>query len=190
MDVLIKSRTGAPTEEERAYLQRKLQKLDRYFDGIGAVHIDLARSQQRGSGEIHIVQATLTADHGVIIRSEERNAEFTAAVDALHDTLQRQLTRYKDRHYRRGKMRRVAPNERNSPLLPNSTPDEETNGSGPRLVKTKQFVFKPMNSDEAIEQMELLDHDFFIFTDAATNQVNVVYRRRDGDYGLIEQEIG
>src|SRR5438445_5740 len=106
MDIQIKSRNGKLSEEEQAYLQIKLQKLARYLDEIGAVHVDLARSQQRGMGEVHIVQATLTAEHGVIIRAEERNPEFTAAVDALHDTLQRQITRYKDRHYRRGKARR------------------------------------------------------------------------------------
>jgi putative sigma-54 modulation protein len=64
----------------------------------------------------------------------------------------------------------------------------QSNGGSPQVVKTKQFVYKPMHSDEAIEQMELLGHDFFIFTDAETNQVNVVYRRNDGNYGLIEQE--
>ena len=188
MDISIKSRSGKPTEEERMYIQRKLEKLSRYLDDIGAIRVDLARVQPRGSAEIHIVQATLTADHGVMIRAEERNPEFFAAVDALHDTLQRQLTRYKGRHYRRGKAGRMAG------AIPFSTddtaaPSPAANGSAPRLVKTKQFVYKPMDSDEAIEQMELLGHDFFVFTDAATNLVNVVYRRKDGHYGLIEQEV-
>ncbi len=193
MDVLIKSRSGKLTDEERQYLQSKLHKLDRYLDEIGAVHVDLARVQQRGSGEVHIVQATLTADHGVIIRAEERNPEFAAAVDTLHDTLQRQIIRYKDRRYRRGKARRGTDSLDRSinPTGDGSSAGSPhaTNGAAPHVVKTKQFVYKPMDSDEAIEQMELLGHDFFVFTDARSNQVNVVYRRNDGNYGLIEQEL-
>ena len=187
MDIMVKCRNGKLTDEERAYLDRKLQKLSRYLDGIGAIHVDCARIRPRGSAEVNIVQATLNADHGVFIRAEERNPDFFAAVDALHDSLQHQLTRYKDRHYRRGKGRRLAGNM-DIPADLSSTPDNAGNGSEPRLVKTKQFVYKPMDSDEAIEQMELLGHDFFVFTDAATNLVNVVYRRKDGHYGLIEQE--
>ena len=186
MDITVKSRSGKLIEEERTYLQHKLEKLSRYLDEAMAVHVDLARTQPRGSAEIHIVQATLTGDHGVIIRAEERNADFSAAVDALHDTLQRQITRYKDRHYRRGKTRRL-PQNAGMPAEP-AAATNGSNGSVPQLVKTKQFVYKPMDSDEAIEQMELLGHDFFVFTDAATNLVSVVYRRKDGHYGLIEQE--
>src|SRR5690242_17549695 len=188
MNVLIKCRSGKPTTEEREYLEQKLQKLGRYLDEIDTVQVDLARAQQRGVGEIRIVQATLTADHGVIIRAEERNPDFAAAVDALHDTLQRQIVRYKDRHYRRGKVRRGADALVESARNGSQSPERSSDSGGPHLVKIKQFVYKPMDSEEAIEQMELLDHDFFVFTDAQTNRVNVVYRRADGNYGLIEQE--
>ena len=185
MEVTIKCRNGKATEAERAYLERKIRKLSRYLDDIGNVHIDLSRVQQRGSGEVHITQATLHSNHGLMIRAEERDRDFYAAVDRLHDTLQRQLTRYKDRHYRRGKGLRASSE---SPPVVEDADLSATNGSVPRLVKTKQFVYKPMDSEEAIEQMELLNHDFFIYTDARSNLVNVVYRRNDGNYGLIEQE--
>jgi ribosomal subunit interface protein len=187
MDIMIKCRSGKATEEERAYLENKLRKLERYFDDISTVHIDLSRAQLRGIGETQIVQATLNAERGTMIRAEERDPDFFAAVDRLHDTLQRQLTRYKDRHYRRGKGRRVPAG--GNELMMDEPTSSNTNGNTPNLVKTKQFVYKPMDSEEAIEQMELLGHDFFVFTDAASNQVNVVYRRHDGNYGLIEQEV-
>ena len=187
MDIMIKCRNGKATEEERTYLENKLRKLERYFDELGSVHIDLSRVQLRGSGETQIVQATLNAERGTMIRAEERDPDFRAAVDRLHDTLQRQLTRYKDRHYRRGKGRRVS--IAGEALSTGDVAPSSANGSGPHLVKIKQFVYKPMDSEEAIEQMELLGHDFFVFTDAASNQVNVVYRRHDGNYGLIEQEV-
>ncbi len=186
MDITVKSRNGKLTEEERLHLEHKLRKLTRYLEENVTVHVDLSRAQQRGSGEVHTVQATLTSERGMIIRAEELHPDLFAAVDLLHDSLQRQITRYKDRHYRRGKNRHA---EAATELMADREAGASSgNGSTPGLVKTKQFVYKPMDVDEAIEQMELLGHDFFVFVDAGTNLVNVVYRRRDGNYGLIEQE--
>jgi len=186
MDITVKSRNGKLTEEERLHLEHKLRKLDRYLEENVTVHVDLSRTQQRGSGEVHTVQALLTSPRGIMIRAEERHPDLSAAVDTLHDTLQRQITRFKNRHYRRGRGRQVEPAIDFTDAQSSAT--NQGNGRAPQLVKTKQFVYKPMDADEAIEQMELLGHDFFVFTDAATNLVNVVYRRRDGNYGLIEQE--
>lgn len=186
MDVMIKTRIEM-TDEERAYIQRKIEKLDRYLDDIGAVRVEYARNHTRVNGDIHVVEATLMAEHGVVIRAEERDPQFTAAVDSLHDTLQRQITRYKERHYRRGKTRRVANAVERQ--RDDGEASETAQNNGPTLVKTKQFVYKPMDVEEAIEQMELLDHDFFVFTDARSNLVNVVYRRTDGNYGMIEQDV-
>ena len=186
MDVQIKSRNGKLNEEQRAYIQEKLHKLERYLDRIGDVTLDLAKSQQRGMGEVHIVQVTLQTAQGTILRAEERDPDLLKAIDELHDSLQRQITRYKDRHYRRGKIRRqggemIFVGDTSAPA---DTSGDSANGA-PQIVKTKSFDYKPMYSDEAIEQMELLGHTFFVFTDAETNQVSVVYRRQDGNYGLI-----
>lgn len=189
MDVQIKSRNGKLNEEQRAYIQEKLHKLERYLDRIGDVTIDLAKSQQRGIGEVHIVQVTLQTAQGTILRAEERDPDLFKAIDELHDSLQRQITRYKDRHYRRGKIRREGGEMRFVGDTGANSDTGSTNGNGassaPQIVKTKSFDYKPMYSDEAIEQMELLGHTFFVFTDAETNQVSVVYRRQDGNYGLI-----
>lgn len=190
MDIQIKNRTGKVTERQRAYIEEKLHKLERYLDGIADVCVDLAKVQQRGIGEHFIAQATLQMPQGTILRAEERDPDLFAAVDALHDSFQRQVTRYKDRHFRRGKIRREGGEVRT--VNSNGTGAEaqdgaDTNGD-PQLVRTKAFAYKPMYSDEAIEQMELLGHTFFVFTDAETQTVNVVYRRRDGNYGLIVPE--
>lgn len=191
MNINIKSRSGKLTDEERSYLEQKLQKLQRYTDGIGSITVELSRGQQRGAGETHIAQATLQAEHGLLVRAEERSGEFTATIDALHDRLQRQLTRYKDRHFRRGHVRGNNDQAGMTLLGDDDQATKSANGNGhstPRLVRTKQFSYKPMTSEEAIEQMELLSHDFFIFTSADRGQVSVVYRRKDGNYGLIEQD--
>ncbi len=189
MEIQIKHRNGKVTDRQRAYIEEKLHKLERYVDGIGDVVIDLARVQQRGVGEIHIAQVTLQTSQGTILRAEERDPELFAAIDSLHDSLQRQITRFKDRHFRRGKLRRQGDEVINANGNGRLADLEVQDGADiPQLVRTKKFVSKPMYSDEAIEQMELLGHTFFVFTDADTDMVNVVYRRRDGNYGLIVPE--
>lgn len=185
MDIQIKSRNGKVSERQRTYIEEKLHKLERYLDGIGDVTIDLAKTQQRGVGEVHITQVTLHTPQGTILRAEERDPDLLKAIDCLHDSLQRQITRYKDRHYRRGKIRRQGGEMLEvGGAVADSEPATDTAGA-PQIIKTKSFAYKPMYSDEAIEQMELLGHSFFVFTDAETNEVNVVYRRQDGNYGLI-----
>ncbi len=188
MNIHIRSRTGKVRDDHRAMIEAKLRKLERYTDDDSDVLVELARIQGRGTGETHVVQATLHMPQGTIVRAEERQPDLQAAVDTLHDTLQRQLTRYKDKHFRRGKTRStngIAPTTDDV-----AAPDIDTplQSDGTQLVRTKRFAYKPMTSDEAIEQMELLGHTFFVFTDASTDQVNVVYRRRDGNYGVIVPE--
>lgn len=188
MNIHIRSRTGKVRDDHRTLIEEKLHKLERYTDGDSDVLVELARIQARGAGETHVVQATLHMPQGTIVRAEERQPDLQAAVDTLHDTLQRQLTRYKDKHFRRGRTRATngtapAPDELIAPDT--DIPDQEHDA---QIVRTKRFAYKPMTSDEAIEQMELLGHTFFVFTDANTDQVNVVYRRRDGNYGVIVPE--
>lgn len=187
MEITIKSRHGKVSTEERTYLEHKLQKLARYADGITTIIVELRRVVERNSGQMHIAQATLHAPHGILIRAEERDGEFSSTVDALHDHLQRQLTRYKDRRFRRGQIRGADTSTLDSLSSANGAADGRD--AGPQVVRTKQFIYKPMSSDEAIEQMELLGHDFFVYTNDANRMVNVVYRRKDGNYGLIEPDV-
>jgi putative sigma-54 modulation protein len=184
MRIHIRSRNGKVSDRQRAYVEEKLQKLERYMDGAGDITVELSHAPQRNAGEMYTVQATLHTAQGTILRAEERNPELFAAVDTIHDILQRQITRYKGKHYRRGKIRRLEADV----VAVDFGEDEVIDNNAPQIVKTKHFAYKPMYSDEAIEQMELLGHSFFVFTDAQTNQVNVVYRRRDGNYGLIVPE--
>lgn len=183
MKVVIKSRNGRVSENQRAFIEQKLHKLERYLDGIGDVTVDLNKAQLRGVGEVHIAQVTLHTPQGTILRAEERDGDLFKAVDALHDALQRQVTRYKDRHYRRGKLRRQGGELIDSGPVPD--PADTSDAEQRHIVRTKTFSYKPMYSDEAIEQMELLGHAFYVFTDADTNNVSVVYRRQDGNYGMI-----
>lgn len=188
MELIVKSRNGKVSERQRAYIEAKLGKLERYLDQISKVTVELMEEQRRSEGTVHRAQVTLTADHGVVLRAEERAADLYAAIDLVHDTLQRQIQRYKDKHWRRGRPRRVAGEAMlNAPESYSEVAGEEEE-QVPRIVRTKEFEVKPMFSDEAVEQMELLGHDFFVFRDAETNKINVLYRRQDGNYGLIVPE--
>jgi putative sigma-54 modulation protein len=183
MEFIVKSRNGKVTPRDQAYIKEKIGKLERYLDLISKVTVEVGEEQRRSQGNMHRAQVTLVGDHGILLRAEEYAPDFNSAIDTVHDNLQRQIQRYKDKHWRRGKLRRQG-----GEIIEVGV---ETNGvaggqeARPRIVRTKEFQVKPMFSDEAVEQMELLGHDFFVFRDAENSQINVLYRREDGNYGLI-----
>lgn len=187
MELMVKSRNGKITQRQHDYIEEKLSKLERYLDQIGKVTVEVGEEQRRNEGTVQRVQVTLVGARGVMLRAEQRAGDLFAAVDTVHDSLQRQITRYKDKHYRRGKVRRQA-----GQIVEGYVEDDASNGAvaveeneAPRLVRAKEVYTKPMFSDEAVEQMELLGHDFFMFRDADTGHISVVYRRKDGNYGLL-----
>jgi putative sigma-54 modulation protein len=184
MEFIVKSRNGKVTQRQQEYIKEKIGKLERYLDQISKVTVEVGEEQRRSQGNMHRAQVTLVGDHGILLRAEQYAPDLNSAIDTVHDNLQRQIQRYKDKHWRRGKLRRQAGEIVEVGAELNGTPEniEETR---PRIVRTKEFQVKPMFSDEAVEQMELLGHDFFVFSDAGTSQINVLYRRSDGNYGLI-----
>jgi ribosomal subunit interface protein len=179
MDIIIRSRNGARiSERQRSHIEEKLGKLQRYAEGIRDMNVEVSEEQHRKEGEVHRVQVTLSTDRGTILRAEKSAPELYAAVDLVEENLHRQITRYKDRTWKRGKLpREAAPIEDG---LQAELEDEQAT-----IIRTKQFNLKPMHADEAVEQMELLGHDFFVYRDVESESVNVLYRRRDGNYGLI-----
>ncbi|MGQ9611193.1 MAG: ribosome hibernation-promoting factor, HPF/YfiA family [Chloroflexus sp.] len=197
MELTIKSRNGKISDRQRTHIEEKLAKLERYLHGITSITVEVQHEQQRNAGEVYRVQTTLVAEHGVILRAEERAPDLYAAIDEVQEVLQRQIARYKDKYWRRSREQRRASNgltpveevaiaEAEAAAL--ATPTEV--GSEARVIRTKTFRLRPMFVDDAIEQMELLGHNFFVFQDAETMQVSVLYRRRDGNYGVIIPEVG
>src|SRR5262249_45321133 len=120
----------------------------------------------------------------IILRAEQYASDLNSAIDTVHDNLQRQIQRYKDKHWRRGKLRRQAGEIVEVGAELNGVAGEE-NGPGPRARGTTGVQGEATYSAAGVEQMELLGHDFFVFRDAGTSQINVLYRREDGNYGLI-----
>lgn len=187
MDLTVKSRNAKVSERQRQHIEEKLGKLGRHLDALTSATVEVQTQQQRNAGEMHRVQVTLVGDHGVLLRAEEQSSDLYVAVDAVQEVLQRQIKRYKDRFWRRDRHpRRERPGEAEMAAVVGRDSDEEQ--STRDIIRTKQFPLRPMSVDDAIEQMELLGHSFFVFHDSAAKQISVLYRRHDGNYGLIVPE--
>ena len=186
IDVDVYGRNLEVTERIEDYIEKKVGKLDRYLPDIDEARVDLAYSKSaRNANDRQVAQITIQG-RGFILRAEERADDIFAAIDSAVDKMQRRIERYKGKRQRgRGDGRTAAD------VAPYMIEDEETGELRPAIVRRKRFVLVPMTEVEALEQMMLLGHeDFFVFYNANTNSVNVLYRRRDGMYGLIEPEIG
>jgi putative sigma-54 modulation protein len=184
-EVEIYGRNMEVTERINDYVTKKITRLDRYLPGIDEARIDLSYSKSaRNATDRQVAQITVRGK-GFILRSEERADDIFAALDTALDKMQRQIERYKGRRYRgRGDGKSAAE------VAPLPVVDEESGEIGPAIIRRKQFMLTPMSELEAIEQMLLLGHEnFFIFYNANSNAINVLYRRRDGNYGLIEPQI-
>lgn len=164
----------------REYALKKVAKLGRYFQSHDAVRLEVAVGQFRGQYDAEV---TLQLG-GVFIRGAARADDARSAVDEAVERAERQFLRFKSRVDARNQQG-APPPAAEGPLA--GQEEEPVEGLG-RVVRVKRFELKPMSVEEAIDQMEMLGHDFFVFTNAATQQVNVLYRRRDGNYGLIEPE--
>ena len=175
MQLSVKGRNLEVTDALRSYAEEKLRRLTKYFEHIVTANVVLSLEKHRQIAEVTLRVRDLT------IRAEESTEDLYSSIDLVVEKLERQILRYKERiaaHVTRG----VSREERDASV--SAQPEAES-----RLVKTKRFAVKPAEVDEAIMQMDLLGHNFYVFRNARTDEVNVVYRRRDGHYGLIEPEV-
>lgn len=185
MDLTIHGRNVDVTDYTRDYIEKKVGRLDRYLPSLVEARVDVGEEQTRDASQHYVVQVTLYDERGTILRGEERGSEVRPAVDMVVDKMHRQIVRFKgkrkDRFHRGNSTGDVWGEE-----LPVSFEEEEEEGE---VVRVKRFAMSPMTTEEAIEQMELLGHTFFVYYDVDEGSVNVIYRRRDGNYGLIIPEL-
>ncbi|HVO70893.1 MAG TPA: ribosome-associated translation inhibitor RaiA [Aggregatilineaceae bacterium] len=191
MDVQIHARNLEVTPHLRDYLDKKLNRLDRYLPNITQVQIDLAHEHHRQGGDQAVAQLTIRNSRGAILRAEDKKqTDIFAALDVVTDKMYQQISRYKGKQRRKAgdRFAVVEPELASAEAAPNEEGvAEEQIG---QIVRHKQIELVPMNEDEAVEQLELLGHDFFMFFNAATGAVNVIYRRQDGNYGVLEPAVG
>ncbi len=174
------------TERIKEHVEQRAAKLDHYLPAIEEAYVELSHHQSaRNANDRNVAQITVRGK-GLTLRTEERADEILTAFDTAIDKLHRQIDRYKGKHYHgRGDGQSAAE------AVEDLVSIDDTEQLPPIIARRKQFRILPMNEVEAVEQMNLLGHDnFFIFYNAETNKINVLYRRRDGSYGLIEPEIG
>lgn len=168
------------TDALRDYVEKKLSRLERYFETPVASEISVTLSVTKGQ---HTVEVTIPLV-GVMLRAEEKSEDMYASIDVVVDKLERQIRKHKtkvNRKFRQGSGVRALFREEGSAV---SVLDEEDELE---LVRTKRFTLKPMDVEEAILQMNMVGHNFFVFANVDNEEVNVVYKRSDGKYGLIEQ---
>lgn len=175
------------TDNTREYVEKKAAKLEKHLPGIDEIRIELTHAKTARSATDRQVAQLTVRGKGFILRTEERSDDLHAAFDTALDKIQRQIERYKGKHYRgRGDGRSAADVVEEEEL-----PLDETGELLPLIGRRKKFIILPMTEDEAVEQMRLLGHDnFFVFFNAEQNSIQVLYRRRNGTYGLIEPIVG
>ena len=181
MELQITGKNIEISPEVRQYIERKLNKLGRHLHKIMESKVEISEQKTKSPQQHFVVQVTIDSN-GTLFRSQERGENLVSAIDRVVEIMDRQIKRYKGKLYKKGRGSSLARGGLSEEIV-----EEKTMG---RIVKIKQFVVKPMSVDEAIEQMELLGHDFFLFFDADDERLNLLYRRKDGNYGLIKPELG
>lgn len=201
MEVTIQGLNMKVNDNIAAYARKKLDRLDRYLPGITDVRLDLSTENSRKGGNLRIAQVTVYHRRGAILRAEERvNDEFERAIDQAIDKMYRQISRFKGKRVdrrRAGDRYRATPEElelaeevpEEIVLEPQAEAEDTTfDLSEESIVRRKHVSLTPMTEEEAIKQMELLSHDFFMFYNADTESVTVLYKRENGGYGLLVPE--
>ncbi|MCT8975827.1 ribosome-associated translation inhibitor RaiA [Clostridium sp. CX1] len=178
MNITVSGKNIEITPALRNVVEKKVSKLEKYFKPHIEAHATLSVEKNR-----QIIEITIHFG-GIILRAEEVHDDMYAAIDIAVDKLEGQLRKQKtklEKKYREDSVRFLQP-------IPDDVEDNDDSDE-PRIVKTKRFAVKPMSAEEAVLQMELIGHSFFVYQDAESEEVNVVYKRKDGNYGLIEPEF-
>lgn len=179
MKITFKGKHIEVTDAMRNYIEKRLNKIERHFDHILEVIVTLSVEKNR-----QIVEATLQASRA-LIRAEEETDDMYTSIDKVADKLERQIQKYKEKYFQKphpGTERKGLVNE-------GVNAEDSESDKIAKIVKTKRFAIKPMSVEEAAMQMDLLGHIFFVFANDNTNKVNVLYKRKDGNFGLIEPEF-
>ena len=181
MELQITGKKIDLTPTVRQFIERKLGKLSRHLPNITEYKVEISEEKTKSPQQHFVVQVTLDSN-GTLLRGVERGKDLLTTINKVAAVMNRQIEHYKGKLYEKGRGSSFARSEF----------DEEGEAAQPprNVVKVKRFAVKPMSVAEAVDQMELLGHDFFLFFNADSEELNLLYRRRDGNYGLIEPELG
>jgi putative sigma-54 modulation protein len=192
VQIAVASRNLEVTEKLRSTVEEKITRLTRFLEGMERAEVRFSEERNPRISEREVCEVTMHG-HGHVVRAKAGATDPFAAVDLVVDKLEHRMEKLKGKLLGRTHGRRGRASLDSVPGAANGTialdDDEETDvepDGQPRIVKTKQFAMKPMTAEEAVLQMELVGHEFFLFTSADNGRASVVYRRHDGEIGLIE----
>jgi putative sigma-54 modulation protein len=186
----IRGKNLTVSDKDRAYIERKLQRLERMLDDRSEAEVELRLEGNRKVGDSHIVDVAVNAA-GQHLRGVGTASSFRVAADEVIDKIERRVVEARQRPRDKRRQEQVRYQESAGSLAPLEVPAEpEPAAAGSQVVKVKRFAIEPMFEEDAITRMEELGHTFFIFVNAENERVAVLYRRKDGRYGLIEPAIG
>jgi putative sigma-54 modulation protein len=180
MLVTVNGKNIEVTNALREYAEKKVAKIAKFFEK-SPVGAQVTLSTERGK---HIVDITVQVN-GLLLRGEDKTNDMYGSIDGAIEKIEHQVHKFKTKINRKLKKENqvvLAP-------LPTMSANKEREEAEPQIRRTKRFAIKPMSIEEAVMQMDLLGHDFYVFSNSDTEEVNVVYRRKNGDYGLIEPEF-
>lgn len=184
MQLTITGKNLEVTDSLQQYVEKKVGRLDRYLPTITDARVELSVENTRAAKDRQVAQVTLRTKQA-ILRAEEASSDMFASIDAALDKVQRQIDHYKGKRW----SKRLGGNGEGAAEATEGEATEEETDEGSRISRVKRFAMIPMDEEEAVDQMELLGHDFYVFFNVNQNQINVIYRRRSGDYGLIQPEM-
>jgi putative sigma-54 modulation protein len=182
MQIQVTTKNMKVESDIKEYAEKKLSRLTKYLSSISSIKLELVEEKSKSRLHTYSAQVTLNVN-GFLIRGEQRGDDVHATVDAVADVMERLITKYKARYeVNKGREPESIRKPSKSELL--GEDEEEKTG----VVKLKKFTIKPMTVDGAIDQMEFIGHDFFIFINNDDNSINVVYKRKDGKYGVLQPQ--
>lgn len=188
MQFTIRGQQIDVTDALKDYVDKKLSRLDKYFDAPPTSEGYVTLSVIRG---LHTVEVTIPLT-GVVLRAEDRSDDMYASIDAVVDKLERQIRKHKTKLNRKikqeGGLKTLIAENGAAATSQMDAEQVEYDEDNYEVVRTKRFTMKPMDVEEAILQMNMVGHNFFVFSNIDTQEVNVVYKRDDGKYGLIERD--
>lgn len=176
MNIIIRGKHIELTDALKEYVTKRVGKLAKYSDDFMDIQVTLLVERDR-----HRVEVTAPL-HGIILRGEEETEDMYSSIDMVVEKLERQIAKYRTRLNKRPRSKGLSDYEAVQPVEADDEPRE-------KIVRHKKFPAKPMSVEEAIMQMNLIGHNFFVFTNAESQEMNVVYRRNNGDYGLLQPQV-
>lgn len=184
LHVIVQGKHIDVTAALRGYAETKVGRLARYFDHVQEAQVVLSVERRGNLGKAQVVEVTMRGD-GIVLRGEDASDDMYASIDLVAAKLKKQIEKYRSKLILR---RRITESRRKARMMISAEAALRAGPRESRIVRVKRFAMKPMTPEDAALQMDLLGHAFFVFRNASTMEVNVVYRRTDGHYGVIEPE--